>query len=324
VKNRSRLVVADGLELQLFPNCVRSIVACTAAIPDVELVVSDWGSDDWPLDDWLPAAAGAMPVTVVPVEGNFSRGRGLNVAAHAARHDRLLFLDADVLACEALFRRSIELTATNTAYFPILFSFSDPQHSSGWWRKAGYGICALPRHLLQQAGGWPEYTTWGKEDGHLFQAVSRAANVVRERLDGFYHQWHPDDREWKNRYGTGKSAWEEEKERFAEMKRQIEAAVPPDTAFILVDDQHWGRDFGRGPLARPFLERDGEYWGHPPDDRTAILELERMRAEGAKYIAFCMPTFWWLEHYPGLDAYLRANFDLSHTSDDVRVFCLRA
>jgi len=38
--------------------------------------------------------------------------------------------------------------------------------------------------------------------------------------------------------------------------------------------------------AIPFLEKNGEYWGPPADNATAIRELERLRRAGARYIAF--------------------------------------
>src|SRR6185503_7056038 len=54
--------------------------------------------------------------------------------------------------------------------------------------------------------------------------------------------------------------------------RLIPRAVP----FILVDDDQMRSDL---PHARaiPFLEKNGEYWGPPADDATAIRELERLR-----------------------------------------------
>ena len=58
----------------------------------------------------------------------------------------------------------------------------------------------------------------------------------------------------------------------------IKAVVPPGESFILVDDQQWSDPGGRGDVisgrrAIPFLERDGRYWGPPPDDAVAINEL---------------------------------------------------
>src|SRR5262245_31161846 len=91
VKNRS-IVRAGGRELRLFPNCVDSIVRARGAVLELELVVADWESDDWPLERWLDAAADPIPVRIVTLSGTFSRGRGLNAAAAAARGEFLFFV----------------------------------------------------------------------------------------------------------------------------------------------------------------------------------------------------------------------------------------
>lgn len=135
VKNRSRVRVGDR-ELLLFPNCVRSIVDATADDDDVELVVADWQSDDWPLDQWLREAT-PLAVRVVQLEGGFSRGRGLNEAARKARGDILFFTDADCLLCPLVIEKGREHVGTGRAFFPVLFSFDGPDHHEGWWRHEG-------------------------------------------------------------------------------------------------------------------------------------------------------------------------------------------
>ena len=84
VRNRS-LVKVGRSTLRLLPNCIDSLRAALLERSDVELVISDWESDDWPLRDRVPDAANPIPSTLVTVTGPFSRGRGLNVAADAAR-----------------------------------------------------------------------------------------------------------------------------------------------------------------------------------------------------------------------------------------------
>src|SRR5260221_2074296 len=64
---------------------------------------------------------------------------------------------------------------------------------------------------------------------------------------------------------------------------EITRLIPPGQRFILIDEEQI-----RGELAHlaamPFLEKDGQYWGPPPGDETAIRELERLRQGGAKYL----------------------------------------
>jgi len=77
-----------------------------------------------------------------------------------------------------------------------------------------------------------------------------------------------------------------------------------------------------GRRVRPFLERDGQYWGAPPDDDTAISELERMRRLGVRFVIFAWPAFWWLEHYREFHNYLRSNFQCALQNDRVIAFNL--
>jgi predicted O-methyltransferase YrrM len=104
--------------------------------------------------------------------------------------------------------------------------------------------------------------------------------------------------------------------------RDIADLVPPGEAFILVDEAQWTIDVGPR-RALPFLERDGEYWGPPPDDATAIAEVERLRRAGARFIVFARPAFWWLEHYRAFSVSLRSSFACVLESERLVVFDLR-
>jgi succinoglycan biosynthesis protein ExoV len=91
--------------------------------------------------------------------------------------------------------------------------------------------------------------------------------------------------------------------------QEISTVVGPGETFILVDEGQWGETrLIPGRRSIPFLEKEGHYWGLPSDDEQAISELERLRAEGARYIAFAWSSFWWLDFYTGFRDYLRSHF----------------
>jgi glycosyltransferase involved in cell wall biosynthesis len=88
----------------------------------------------------------------------------------------------------------------------------------------------------------------------------------------------------------------------------IASIVPEGGSFILANQEAWAngpRIAGRA--RRPFLERDGLYWGPPTDDAAAIGELERQRARGERYFVIAFPHLWYLDHYHGLGDWLRAH-----------------
>jgi hypothetical protein len=331
IKNRSRVKVGDR-ELLLFPRCVESIAQSAARYLDCELVVADWQSDDWPLSLWLEKAAAPVSVRVITIpDVGFSRGKGLNRAAAAARGDALLFLDADCLLCESVITRGLECVGCGSAYYPVLFSYKGPEHRDGWWRHTGYGMCLLGKDLYQQSGGWPEYTLWGKEDDHFLQKIRSLAEVVREEVPGFYHQWHPDDTEWKEQHMKPTEAElsarrQEQESLLREMKdaaRDIEQHVPPGHKYILVDEAWLEATIPPERVAIPFLERDGQYWGLPADDWNAISECDRLRAAGATFMVFAEPAFWWLDHYAGFADHLRSSYPRILDNNVVVIFDMR-
>jgi hypothetical protein len=325
VKNRS-LVYAAGRVLALFPNCVGSIIASVPRELSCELVVADWQSDDWPLVEWMPEVVGTNPTTIVTMSGEFSRGRGRNAAAQAANSDQLFFLDADCLISEFLLQRTAEVLASGSAYFPILYSYSDPQHLTGWWRHKGFGNCMISRDAFELAGRFPEYDYWGREDVDFFDSVAAIQEIVREEIEGFYHQWHPNDFEWKNRYGRP-SPHEElkkiEEQHLAVAATEIERTVSADEPLILIDDAQLKGRLPRGLRLLPFLERNGEYCGLPADSASAISDMERLRAAGAARIVFVWTTFWWLDYYAEFREYLDSRYRRLVDNERLIVFDLK-
>ena len=105
--------------------------------------------------------------------------------------------------------------------------------------------------------------------------------------------------------------------------QDIAALIPAGDDFILVDDGAWRMDVKAGRRPIPFLERDGQYWGLPPDDETAVRELERLRQAGAGYVVFAWPAFWWLDYYARLHHHLRSRFRCVLENDRIVVFNLQ-
>lgn len=113
-------------------------------------------------------------------------------------------------------------------------------------------------------------------------------------------------------------------ERVQKATEELAELIPPRNTVILVDQNQWGTGgIVAGRRCLPFLERDGQYWGPPPDDGTAIREFERLRRSGAHFMVFAWPAFWWLEYYVGLHRHLRARFRCLLENAELVVFDLR-
>jgi hypothetical protein len=117
----------------------------------------------------------------------------------------------------------------------------------------------------------------------------------------------------------------QQQEQFAlqRVPEEIRKSIPTEVKFILVDEEQI-RSTSRLQNAIPFLERDGQFWGLPEDDRVAIDELERMRQAGARFLAFIRSTFWWLDHYQQFQKHLRSRYSCIREDDQLIVFDLHA
>jgi hypothetical protein len=105
---------------------------------------------------------------------------------------------------------------------------------------------------------------------------------------------------------------------------KLKAIISPQESIILVDENCLnGNEVVASLRIIPFLERDGQYWGLPANDNSAIQELERLRQNGCSAIVFLWHTFWWLEHYREFNDYLHKKFSCLLQNDCVIMFDLR-
>jgi len=114
-------------------------------------------------------------------------------------------------------------------------------------------------------------------------------------------------------------------DRLHQATEEIATLVPPSESLILLDNDEWGlSDTVAGRSRVPFFESTGGQWGLPPDDGTAIRELEQRREAGTAFMVFGWPSFWWLDLYPGLHRYLRSSHLCVLENDRLVAFDLRS
>jgi SAM-dependent methyltransferase len=115
-------------------------------------------------------------------------------------------------------------------------------------------------------------------------------------------------------------AWQQDRAKGTE---EMRAVIPPGKSFILIDEDQWGiKELGGERRGIPFLEHNGQYWGVPPDDETAVRECERLRQEGASLLVIARPAFWWLDYYSEWRQHLIATCRCLRANEQVCVFDL--
>jgi glycosyltransferase involved in cell wall biosynthesis len=274
LKNRSK-ILHEGRELTPLPDLVRCLADAASDLLDVgpvELVVADFHSDDRPLSEWLAEAAGRLRVRVVPVDGGFSRGRGLNRAVAEAASRRLFLTDADMLIRPAVLLRAIEIIDRSHAWFPIC-RFFDEAGDPAFWNTNGFGIVALDRAAFDASGGVPEFDSWGHEDGLFFERLSLHVALERGPAEGLDHQWHPRDVRFDHYARPLRSDFQQHL-----LASAREGPWGPPVRTLFVDHPDWAGElhlYENGRMARPGID-GGEYVLE--NRRRLILRWERWPA----------------------------------------------
>jgi hypothetical protein len=117
----------------------------------------------------------------------------------------------------------------------------------------------------------------------------------------------------RNRIGT-----------LSRVKEELSQLISPEESLILVDQNQWlSSEIVAGLCAIPFLEHEGQYWGLPEDDATAIQEFERLRQAGASLIVFSWASTWWFDHYKDFYAHLTSHYERVLENERLTVFDLR-
>jgi hypothetical protein len=106
---------------------------------------------------------------------------------------------------------------------------------------------------------------------------------------------------------------------------EFEQVVPPDTPFILIDEN----GLAGSPLDIPgrthrIVERHGQYWGNPKGSAQAIDELELLRESGARFLLLAWHCWWWLDYYEEFGEYIKSRYRPVHHGKQLLIFDLKS
>jgi hypothetical protein len=207
-------------------------------------------------------------------------------------------------------------------------------------QASGVGVC-VPNLR-------PDLRDYVGEAGYLYDSINDVVEMISRpypqelRELGFEQAKKSDAFEhiaclldlWRNAAGPANGAaitsavaapaqWEW-KERFSTAMREIDVIVPETDAFLLADEAQFGFLLPVKSQMVPYPEKEGQYTGPPADDEAAIRSFEQSRhLQGAGFLVFAWPAFWWLNHYAGLHSYLRSKYRCVLENDRLVVFDLR-
>ena len=188
----------NQIALLLLPKMLRSLVKQKQSEDDWVVVVVDYKSTDidvkamldYELKDTIP-----WHLETVQDYDFFDRGGGLAKATELAETkfnaDAVFFCDADLyFGSRTVFDRAIQSVSKGQFYYPIFLSFTQPDHTKGFWRDTSFGNFACRIQDYKKTEGWYHNISWGWEDRALADSIP-AEKKDREAVPGFYHQWHP-------------------------------------------------------------------------------------------------------------------------------------
>ena len=109
------------------------------------------------------------------------------------------------------------------------------------------------------------------------------------------------------------------RERLGRAAFELGRAIPPGSAFLLIDEGTAGNAFDCCGQVIPFPQKDGVFAGSPADSRTAIAGMHSLRPS-ASHAVILESAFWWMNYYSDWFDELRAISRPVVDTETIKVF----
>lgn len=187
IKNRS-IFTYRGQRHEIFPRAVRRLVDIFKHHAELEIIIVDGNSIDWPLDQWVSQELKNVPHKIVSTDLPFSRGKYTNLAVQNAQTNNLLLMEAGMLLSPRVISRGLELLRAGTVFMPYYVRYRD---AGFWFKGIGTGNVVINTETFWRVGGWPESATGHCDTLFMHALVVNKVKIVRELIEDFEHIWHP-------------------------------------------------------------------------------------------------------------------------------------
>jgi predicted glycosyltransferase involved in capsule biosynthesis len=170
-------------------------------LPDIgcNLIVVDFMSVD--INVYSELIKYSSKINLISCGNYFNRCLGLQNGFDNSGAERVFFIDVDMAIPQNFGQYLLTNINPGKCIFPVCYSFLDVNQHTGHWREWGVGNCGFMRKDFYEIGGWNQNMQgYGFEDTEIFIRSTKKLTIVRERLKGFYHRYHPDGINWKTQY----------------------------------------------------------------------------------------------------------------------------
>lgn len=227
-------MATNGVILTPFPVCIKALSNSLVLDSNVELVVTDWESTDWPIKEWIEEVIPYIPITLVTIKADgFSAGKGRNIAAKYATGNNIFFLDADIIVNHETIDFGLIQCENNKVYYPTV-KYETELKGKQIIHEGG-GNLFICKDIFNKIGPWPEYWNHGWEDVKLVDNIKKAnIPIVTNDKISIFHQWHPDG-DWK-KHNVKDDLYEQTKEHYHEKQIQEEWLLKKELNSIISKD----------------------------------------------------------------------------------------